>query len=251
MRFSKGSIEVSYAQDIPLLRQVLHSQTITHDQLFEFMRIGCYELKRPSFNWRVRRLVEHGFLNRYYLPEISQNYLYRIGSRATCLSEFATFLAVRSRKQVVEPWTCIHSIELNRIHLSLARLPGVLEKWVSETTIVSQNLLTTFGYSKDYDALVTVRLEHRLSTFALEYERTVKRKADYIDIRERLESEHQVQLFLYLAATEHLLSFLTHCFASVRVGLYLGLAVDFLASPLDTPVVAVAGGRRTLLRNVL
>ncbi len=251
MRYSKGSIEINYVQDIPLLRQVLHSQFITHGQLFEFMRIGCYELKRPAFNWRVRRLVEHDFLKRHYLPEISQGYLYRIGPRATCLREFAAVVPANSRKHVIEPWTCVHSIELNDIHLSLARHPGLLEKWVSETTIVSQNQLTTFGYAKDYDALVTVRVAHGLSTFALEYERTAKRKADYMEIRERLHSEHQVDRFLYLAANDHLLSFLAHCFASVRRGLYLGLATDFLAAPLDTPVVETLGGRRITLRSAL
>lgn len=32
-------------------------------QLFEFMRLGCYELKRHSFNWSVPRLVESGYLD--------------------------------------------------------------------------------------------------------------------------------------------------------------------------------------------
>ena len=60
MGFQKGSIALSPAQDIPLLLQVLHSRFVTHDQLFEFMLLGCYELKRASFNWRVRRLVQGG-----------------------------------------------------------------------------------------------------------------------------------------------------------------------------------------------
>jgi hypothetical protein len=215
------------------------------------MRIGSYELKRPLFNWRVRRLVEHGFLNRYYLAEVSQNYIYRVGPRAACLREFATFAPLSSGKQIIAPWTCVHSIELNEIHLSLARIPGLLEKWVSETTIVSQNLFTTFGYAKDYDAVVTLKVEDSLRTFALEYERTPKRKANYVDIQQRIESEHQINRFLYLAATHHLLSFLTYCFASVRARLYLGLAADFLASPLDTPVVEPFGRKRMVLRNAL
>src|SRR5438094_3494950 len=149
MRLSKGSIEVSFAQDMPLLRQVLHSQFITHDQLFEFMDIGNYERRRPSFNWRVRRLVEHNFLNRHYFPEIDRSYLYQIGSRAAGVAEFAPFFPLRSRKAVVDPRLCGHWIELNKIHLSLARRAGLLKEWESETAIVSRNLLTTFGYAKD------------------------------------------------------------------------------------------------------
>src|SRR5215475_11534532 len=236
VRFTKGSVELSPAQEMPLLRQVLHSQFIKHDQLFEFMDIGNYERKRPSFNWRVRRLVEHEFLNRYYFPEIDSSYLYRIGSRCSGLVEFATFLPVRSRRPVVEPMMCGHWTELNKIHLSLARHPGLLKEWLSETAIVSRNLLTTFGYAKDYDAVVTLSVEGTAFTFALEYEQSAKAKAAYMDIRNRLESEQQVTRFLYLASSENVLSFLTHCFASIRARVYLGLAQEFVASPLETPV---------------
>ena len=251
MRYSKGSIELSPAQDIPLLDQVLHSKIITHDQLFEFMRLGCYEIKRASFNWRTRRLVEHGFLHRDYLPEVAQSFLYRVAPRCRCLREFPTLLPEKQRNDNIRPSACMHSIQLNEIHLSLLREPGLLEKWISETTIVSQNLLTSFGYAKDYDAVVTVRLADRRSTFALEYERSVKRKSNYRDIRERIESEDQLDRFLYLAADFRLLSYLSHCFASTRQGLYVGLARDFTSSLLDMPVVDTFAGARTTLRDAL
>src|SRR5438093_9867208 len=78
MGFQKGSITLSPAQDIPLLLQVLHSRFITHDQLFEFMLLGCYELKRASFNWRVRRLVEADLLNRYCARPVTPSPVYSI-----------------------------------------------------------------------------------------------------------------------------------------------------------------------------
>jgi hypothetical protein len=251
MRFSKGSIELSSIQDMQLLRQVVHSKFITHDQLFEFLTLGTYENKKPSFNWRVRRLVEHGFLERHYLPEISKKYVYRIGDRSTCFSEFATLLPLTSRKRVVDSSTCAHSIGLNEIHLSLARELGLLKNWVSETAIVSQNVLTTRGYAKDYDAVVTVKLGEITSTFALEYERTPKRKSAYMEIRERLQSETQIERFLYLAATRNLLSFLIHCFANFPCRLYLGLSEHFLSSPMDTPVLDAPNRKRMVLRNAL
>ena len=251
MRFSKGSIEISFVQDIPLLRQTFQSQFITHDQLFEFMNIGNVERKRPTFNWRVRRLVAHEFLNRYYIPEIDRSYLYQIGSRAAGLAEFAPLFPMRSRKPVVQPSMCRHWIELNKIHLSLARRPGLLQEWLSETEIVSRNLLTTCGYAKDYDAIVTLSVRDSRFRFALEYEQSAKGKAAYMNIRERLESEGQVNRFLYLASTENLLSFLTYCFASIRAELYLGLASDFIHLMLDAPVTDARCRKRTLLRNAL
>ncbi len=251
MRFTKGSIELSPAQDMPLLRQVLHSQFITHDQLFEFMDIGNYERKRPSFNWRVRRLVEHEFLSRYYFPEIDSSYLYRIGNRCSGLVEFAPFLPMRSRRPMVEPRMCGHWIELNKIHLSLARHPGLLKEWLSETAIVSRNLLTTLPYAKDYDAVVTLSVEGTACTFALEYEQSAKARAAYMDIRDRLESEQQVKRFLYLASSENVLSFLSHCFRSIHASLWLGLAREFVVSPLDTPVFEAFSRKRTVFRSAL
>ncbi len=102
MRFAKGSIEVNSGQDMQLLRQVVHSKFVTHDQLFEFMTLGAYENNKTSFNWRVRRLVEHGFLEKHYVPEISKKYVYRIGERSRNFSEFATLLPMKSRKLIVD-----------------------------------------------------------------------------------------------------------------------------------------------------
>jgi len=61
MGLQKGSISLSPTHDIPLLLQVLHAQFITHGQLFEFSRLGCYEFNRSTFNWRASRLVQAAF----------------------------------------------------------------------------------------------------------------------------------------------------------------------------------------------
>jgi hypothetical protein len=44
-----------------------------------YRRMGAYENNKTSFNWRMRRLVEHGFLERHYVPETSKKYVYRVG----------------------------------------------------------------------------------------------------------------------------------------------------------------------------
>src|SRR5262249_49663868 len=153
------------------------------------------------------------------------------------------------RKPAIEPSLCSHSIELNEIHLSLARRPGLLQEWVSETEIVSRNLLTASGYAKDYAAVVTLSVGDNPCTLAMEYEQSAKGKAGYMRIRERLESERQVRRFLYLASTTNLLSFLCYCFASIRAELYLGLSSDFIESTLDTQVIEAQSRKRTVLRN--
>src|SRR5437667_7489844 len=189
MGFQKGSITLSPAQDIPLLLQVLHSRFITHDQLFEFMVLGCYELKRASFNWRVRRLVQGGLLNRHCARPVTPSPVYSITSvGALLLADHCPVLDNGRQKGATSPVHLTHSIDLNELHLSLAR-QGVLEDWQSEVTIRAKNELTASGYVKDYDAIVTVRIDSRPVSFALEYERTVKKTKDYLRIRGLLERE--------------------------------------------------------------
>ena len=74
MGFAKGSISLSPSKDIPMLLQVLHAQFITHDQLRDFGLLKGYEVKSDSFNWRVRRLVENGLLERHSVPGVTPSY---------------------------------------------------------------------------------------------------------------------------------------------------------------------------------
>src|SRR5206468_95675 len=82
----------------------------------------------------------------------------------------------------------IHSLELNRLHLRLDE-QDVLVKWESEMTIRAKNELTSGGYVKNYDAIVTVKLYGRQILFALEYKRSPKKPRTYARIRSLLEPE--------------------------------------------------------------
>src|SRR6185437_10772404 len=64
MRFPKGSIQLNPSRDLPLLRQILHSEFVTQSQLFEFSQLNHYERSRNSFHWRMRRLVDRGLVLR-------------------------------------------------------------------------------------------------------------------------------------------------------------------------------------------
>src|SRR5437867_12191790 len=227
MRYPKGSISISAGQDIPLLHQVLESQFITHDQLFEFMRLGCYELKRHSFNWRVRRLVQSGFLD---LCSRQHCLVYSIASAGASLlevtEEYCLVLQKRRQRQQ-EAGAYNHSLELNELHLSLLR-QGVLERWQPEIAVRSVNELTPHGYVKDYDAVVTVRVDGKNASFALEYERTPKKPADYARIRKLIEGENRVDLFfIYVVPTRDLASFSLDCFAGTTSPLFVCSSADF------------------------
>lgn len=243
MGFQKGSITLSPTQDIPLLLQVLHSRLITHDQLREFMLLDGYEDKHACFNWRVRRLVQGGLLNRECARPIAPSPVYSITPvAALMLAEHCPVLDNGKQKDTASANHLRHSIGLNELRLGLAR-QGVLEDWQSEVTIRAKNELTSSGYVKDYDAIVTVRIEDRLVTFALEYERTPKKSREYLQIRNLLEQENRIYRFLYVVPEPDLGSFILECFSGTTVALFVSLADEFTKSFKEMNVIEAASGR--------
>ena len=242
MGFQKGSITLSPTQDIPLLLQVLHSRLITHDQLREFMLLDGHEVSHACFNWRVRRLVQGGLLNREFARPITPSPVYSITPvAALMLAEHCPVLDNGKPKEAAPANHLRHSIGLNDLRLGLAR-QGVLVDWQSEVIIRAKNELTSSGYVKDYDAIVTVRIEDRPVTFALEYERTPKKSRDYLQIRSLLEQENRIARFLYIVPEPDLGSFILECFAGTKVALLVGLAAEFTKSFKEMKVIEAASG---------
>jgi|SRR5882672_7403564 len=247
MGFQKGVISLNPLRDVPLLLQVLHSQFITHDQLFEFMQRRCIETTRAPFNWRLRRLVTAGLLERHIVRSATPCPILSVTNDAeVTLAKHCPVLDGRRHRDAATHINLVHSLELNELHLGLAR-QGVLEDWKSEMTIRAKNELTTSGYLKDYDAIVKVRMDSRVVVFALEYERTAKKAKDYARIRGLLEHEDRVHRFLYVVQEPDLASFLLDCFNGTTASLYVGLASELLRSFRTMNVIEARSGTITPL----
>ena len=250
MGFQKGSISLSPTHDIPLLLQVLHSQFITHRQLFEFSCLGCYELNRSTFNWRTGRLVQAGVLMRHHAEPGTPGPIYSVSNKgALILAEYCPVLENKRHKDAGSYVNLTHSLHLNELHLSLAR-QGVLIDWQPEIMIRATNELTASGYVKDYDAIVTVRIDNRPISFALEYERTAKKSKDYLRIRRLLEQEDRLRRFLYVVPERKLASFVLECFAGTRLALFVGLASDFIGSFTEMRIVEAGSGLTKPIRAI-
>jgi hypothetical protein len=252
MRFRKGSIALSSTWDYPLLRHVLQSSLITHNQLFELLKLDYCVSSRNAFNNRVLRLVKHGLLIRRDLPLVSGDTVYsvsamgasQLGGRGECYVH-----SVSTRNS----GACSgfhHSLELNEIHLALKRT-GALVYWMPENEIRSRNDLTDNGYWKYYDAVVAVRLAGQDSKFALEYERTPKATRHYVSIRQRIEQEASVAHFLYLVPNYDLLGFLTEKLSQCKRAVYIGLFHDFLEQTLALTVWSTGSPVTVTLASVL
>ncbi|MCU1298590.1 MAG: hypothetical protein JWO91_2868 [Acidobacteriaceae bacterium] len=253
MRYPKGSIQLRESHDIPLLRQVLYSEFVTHAQLLEFMRLKHYERNRPSFNWRVRRLVGRQLIIRQSTPMASGEVIYSVAKAAASLlqglGEYCLYGHHRIPSNDIGRHI-LHAIELNEIHLSVLRT-GSLVRWIYSTEIRSQNELTDFGFAKDYDAVVTMSSEGREYRWALEYERSPKAAKYYRAIAGAIHDETQLQRILYIVSNYDLLRYISGFFAPGRCRVFFGLVRDWHNQLLAMPVYDGSMNRPLRLRDAL
>jgi len=253
MRYPKGSIQLNQSRDLPLLRQVLRSEFVTHSQLFEFTRLNHHERSRQSFDWRLRRLVDRELVRRQTTPNCTGEFVYSLASSAAVLlqgmGEYCLVGRDRFNGREAER-SVLHAIGLNEIHLSALRA-GLLVRWTGSMEIRSQNELTAFGFAKDYDAVVTVRTEAGEQRFALEYERSPKTIKYYRDVAACLSREMHVNQVLYLVSNYDLLQFISGFLRNAHSRVLLGLVKDWHSQLLDMPVSCSSATRSFLFRETL
>lgn len=237
MRYWKGSIVLSATRDQPLLREVVRSGFITHNQLFESLQLDYCFSSRKAFNNRILRLTEHGLLVRRFEPAGASGVVYSVSSSGISALGGSGDRFLDSSVKAGSPsiQTLRHCLDLNEIHLALKRT-GSLVYWMPETEVRSRNDLTRYGYWKYYDAVVVVRLGGQDCKFALEYERTPKAGRQYAAIRERLDQETSIRHFLYLVPNHDLLWLLAERLSQCKRAVYIALFHDFLEQTLTLPV---------------
>jgi hypothetical protein len=247
MRYLKDSIVIHEGRDVPLLKQVRNSKFASHNQLFELMRFAGSESSRDSFGWRVRRLLRAGFLSESDGAFDGEGAVYRITRDGIALLEHHGHFNTRHLPHTSQ---VLHSLELNRIQLALAR-QNLLAHWQSEVEIASFNTISCSPYKKDYDAIVDVWLGEKTVRFALEYERCLKSYRHYERIKTALEAERQVGWILFLTSGIEVLIHLVHELNGGANKVAFANASDFEQMLLDTRVVTASNLAGTNLRELL
>ncbi len=235
-----GLIVISQEADLPILGTAYRAGHLTTSQLYAFLHpVRLATNSRDSFNWRVRRLVEHEFLERVKHPGLGNvlslgvnGELYLQGRETTVVERIARRVGPNRGNRI---W---HDVELFEIQLALRRA-GVVTSWQYETEIRATNDFTPFGYRKDYDAIVTFNVNGNSAPVALEYERTAKSSREYERICADLNRESKVSVFLYLAPSLHMQSFLLHAFRRTTRRLHVALSREFANDPLGAELVDV------------
>lgn len=253
MRYASGSLVITSAHDIPLLRQVRNSRFVSHRQLFELLRHQPAGSCRSTFNWRVQRLLRTRHIVRLEavtwhgspVYSIAPNGLMELESEG----EFAIALHSGTR-HMPHRIQVFHALELNAIRLILAE-SGVLLGWESEVEIASRNMVSDTPYQKDYDAVVRIRSGQQVREFALEYERSLKSAKQYAKIRSALEGERRVSSVLYLTASPELMLALIYQLTPLSLPIAFATARSLREGKLATAVTMDATSVPLTLKSFL
>lgn len=243
MRYVPGLIAISEQADLPILRMVYRAGHLTTFQLYESLNpVRFAKGSRDSFNWRVRRLAEHGFIERVKVAGLGNVLSLGVNGELFLQGKELTVVERMSRRSAMNGRSGIwHDVDLFGIQLALGRA-GIVTSWQYETEIRATNDFTPFGYCKDYDAIVTFNVNGSSATAALEYERTAKSSRAYERISADLNRETKISVFLYLVPSLHMQSFLLHAFRRLTRRLYVGLSDEFCNDPRQAELVDVRTG---------
>ena len=247
MRYLKGSIFISEKDDLPILRAVHRAGHAEPRQVFEYLYPSRWLGNRwESFRWRVRRLVEHEFLDKQRITGLGDVLSLGPNGELTLQRTEPIVVERNSRSRTAngrnQQW---HDCDLFAIQLALRRA-GVVHLWEHEVEVRATNDFTPARYVKDYDAVVTFRLDSGLATVALEYERTAKSTREYARICDELNREQRVSRFLYLAHSPQLQTFLLYGLRKTRRTVLVANANEFCEDPRAAFLIdAQTGSART------
>ena len=252
MRYAKGSIAISDVADKPILRTVYSAGHARLDQLFEsnFPYSQSKNL-RDSLAWRVRRLVQHGFLDARCVPGMPPVLTLGEAGELYLQSEDGAIVERRTRSRGTNARSQVwHDVELFGIHLALRRA-GVVGAWQSEAEVRAQNRVASIRFVKEYDAVVSFRLGDRRAEVALEFERTVKSADAYFRIFTLLKDEGQLDRFLFLVPDSKSQLLLRDAAPSQCPRIYVGLTREFQSQPATAPLLDLRSSSTVAFQDCL
>ncbi len=255
MRYPRGYVALSDANDVPVLLHIRNARAIQFDQLQDLILFDSSGVAVNSLRWRVARLEKNGVIQRFQDVRYFGKPVYGITSAGLSFLEsrghILFSLPSTTEKKIIHSLQIPHALELVNIRLALLRA-GILVAWKSDLEIASRNLVLDGPPAKDYDAIAEIEIDGVAHSIAIEYERSLKMIARYREIREILSQDQTVNTILYLAVNNQLLYTLVCELSTAHKHIGFALSSSFRQSPLNTPMVMNNGnGDHVSLREFL
>ena len=233
--------------DGPILSLIRNSTFISRNQVIELCLKQQLRASVSGIRHRLDRYLESGFIRLVPTVTIHGGYVYQITTDGlSALESFGLGLGSISSKTENLPDNSMatHFLDLNEVRLAMSRDPIFGKgKWLTDPEIKARNSTPrVIPYAKAYDAVVklTDRNDHEFM-IGLEYERTIKSKADYEKIALEIEQEKQLACVLYVAGSTDLITRLLDLIRCPTFPLVVTGAAIFKQELLNVKVGFMAG----------
>jgi hypothetical protein len=251
----RGHLAISGERDIPLLELVRDCTYITRPQIEELGigQVGRWKETYRNRTRRLTRLVDMGQLTMHGQALPYRGMVYSIGRAGLVTLEFIGngLLNVTSESEALSNDRQIpHFLGLNQARIQLLS-SFTIRNWLSDRVLQSLNISTNTPTAKDYDAIFELALTgpDRLIKVAFEYERTLKSRERYAEIRGLLETEAGVSGVLYVVEGWQAVNALSGLVYSRRCPVAITMTSWLGARGADAEVRMVSGN--TIVRSKL
>ena len=240
----KGKYLLNPKKDLPLLQLIRDATFISRQQIELLIAGRTEEVNYRCRNRRLERLVE---LNQIQIYPQCFPYPGRIfaitqaGINTLQVTGMGILSVSADTETLADVGQVPHFIGLNQIEIAAMKAFGV-RRWIGDRQLKSLNIASNRPTQKDYDSIAEIASpsdSNAIIYLGIEYERTIKSKDRYAQIRKKLEAERQIQGLLYFADTETNASLLSREVYSATVPVGVVIASQFQTNGVDAMLLVV------------
>ena len=240
----KGKYLLNPKKDLPLLQLIRDATFISRQQIELLIAGRTEEVNFRCRNRRLERLVE---LNQIQIYPQCFPYPGRIfaitqaGINTLQVTGMGILSVSADTETLADVGQVPHFIGLNQIEIAARKAFGV-RRWIGDRQLKSLNIASNRPTQKDYDSIAEIASpsdSNAIIYLGIEYERTIKSKDRYAQIRKKLEVERQIQGLLYFADTETNASLLSREVYSATVPVGVVIASQFQTNGVDAMLLVV------------
>ena len=240
----RGKSLLNAKKDLPLLLLIRDTTFISRQQLELLIAGRTDEVNYSCRNRRLARLVE---LNQIHIYPQCFPYPGRVfaitqgGINTLQLAGMGILSVSADTETLADVGQVPHFIGLNQIEIAARKALNV-RQWIGDRQLKSINIAANRPTQKDYDSIAEIASpsdSDAVLHLGIEYERTIKSKERYAQIRKSIDAERQIQGLLYFVDNETTAVFLAREVYSATVPVGVVIASQFQASGVDAPLRVV------------
>ena len=239
-----GKSLLNPARDLPLLLLIRDATFISRQQLELLIAGRTEEVNYDCRNRRLARLVE---LNQIQIYPQCFPYPGRIfaitqaGINTLQVAGMGILSVSADTETLADVGQVPHFIGLNQIEIAARKAFGI-RQWIGDRQLKSLNIAANRPTQKDYDSIAEIASSadsNAVIRIGIEYERTIKSKERYAQIRKNLDAERQIQGLLYFVGNETNAVFVSREVHSATVPVGVVIASQFQSNGVDAPLRVV------------